>query len=246
MKQTNKLELIINNLYKSPNDSNLFGEEISKLLKSCTRISLKLFPKDFNFKKKYEVFQKAVCILSEKGWYVEYEMTFSDVTFAASLIENNKVEDADLFLKNYFDNEIDNIQKIITSRFPERAHVLNASFNAHRKLEFYLSTPVFFAQAEGICLDLTNYRFFSSQKGQPKTKKYFNSFKGTEILSDLLKPLIKIDVNRNFQIENQPDGQNRHDVLHGQSSDYGENSINSYKALSLLIYISDIVYSSIN
>ena len=53
-----------------------------------------------------------------------------------------------------------------------------------------------------------------------------------------------INILRQIQIPNEPLGLNRHDVLHGDSFDYGEDKINSYKALSLLLYISETVYEA--
>jgi hypothetical protein len=40
----------------------------------------------------------------------------------------------------------------------------------------------------------------------------------------------------------KPIGFNRHDVLHGDCVDYGDDKINSYKALSLVNYLSETVY----
>ncbi|PUB26349.1 hypothetical protein C8J95_11132 [Elizabethkingia sp. YR214] len=60
-------------------------------------------------------------------------------------------------------------------------------------------------------------------------------------MENLLNPLKIISSNRKVQDFDNPIGINRHDILHGQSYDYGENPINSYKALSLLFYIANIV-----
>ncbi len=58
----------------------------------------------------------------------------------------------------------------------------------------------------------------------------------------LLEPLKYTGVMRQIQDLDNPLGITRHDVLHGDSVDYGEDGLNSYKALSLLNYLGETVY----
>ena len=66
--------------------------------------------------------------------------------------------------------------------------------------------------------------------------------KSDSIIEIVLEPLKHTGVTRQKQNLSNPLGINRHDVLHGDSVDYGKDKVNSYKVLSLLNYIGETVY----
>ena len=183
-------------------------------------------------------------ILAEHGWYLPLDFHPLVVNRMAEHIKegNSKIADGEMI--EFLDDELSNIQKQIITRFPKREKAITAAINAHRKGEYYLSIPVFFTQIEGICNELMGIRFFKIRKNKSRTAPWVSNFKSDSILRMLLEPLNITGPMRRSQEIGNPLGINRHDVLHGDCSDYGDSKINSYKVLSLLNYVSDTVYEA--
>jgi hypothetical protein len=139
-------------------------------------------------------------------------------------------------LIEYFDSKIRKIEKQLILLYPHRSKPLKAAFKAHRNRNYYLSIPVFFAQIEGICQEVTGIRFFKDGKKKPATAKWAEQFKADSIYGLIVEPLHNYGPSRIPQART-PKGINRHDVLHGTSCDYGEDKVNGYKTLSLLNYV---------
>ena len=218
--------------------------ELAKISAQLKENFERFIPKDFNFKKNYELFQNSIIKLSENNWYPNFDMAMSQVIQAGLYIERGQLQEADIYLKEYFDQEIDELALQIIRKFPNREKVLNAAIKAHKEKQYYLSIPVFYSQAEGICQEITEIRFFKVKNGNPKTASIVDNYNGFELTLDLLQPLNLISSNRQLQNFEKPLGVNRHDIMHGQSTDYGEDEFISYKALSLLIYISDVIFDA--
>lgn len=125
--------------------------------------------------------------------------------------------------------------------------ILRAAFGAHRRGEFELSVPVFLAQSDGVCLDLTGYHFFMRDRAtqKPKSSVYVAARVGNEVSSAMLSPLTCVlpinaatkEREKTLQDKGLTDWRelNRHMVLHGESLDYG-TQVNSLKAISLINY----------
>jgi hypothetical protein len=182
--------------------------------------------------------------LAESGWYLPLNFHPVIVNRMAEHIKEGNSNLADIEMIAFLDDELSNIQKQINIRFPHRSKAINESLKAHKNGDCYLSIPVFFAQIEGICRELTGARFFKLKKNQSKTAQWLNNFNSDSILRMLLEPLGITGPMRQSQDSSNPIGINRHDVLHGDCNDYGESKINSYKVLSLLNYVSDTVYEA--
>jgi hypothetical protein len=124
--------------------------------------------------------------------------------------------------------------------YPLRADIICDAFNAHKRGEYSLSVPVFLIQAEGICMDITKYPLYKKRNKIPFIAEYVQKI--PEPASIFLYPFTQLlpttvsekDRGLNFK------GLNRHQVLHGESVDYGTEK-NSYKAISLLTYIANIL-----
>ncbi len=187
---------------------------------------------------------ESIRILAENGWYVPMDLDFADVNYIADLLRQGKIDQADKILIEYFDRQSSFQQLSLIEKFSERKEILTQAFKAHNNCEYYLSVPVFYMQAEGISKKLTDTRFFSSKKHKPQTQRWSDRFKEDSMMNLLLEPLKHININRQKQITNNPIGINRHDILHGDSLDYGSDSVNSYKSFSLLWYIGETVLES--
>jgi len=182
--------------------------------------------------------------LAEEGWYLPLDFHPVIVNRMAQLIKDGNTDLADSEMIEFLDDELLNILEQIKIRFPHRSNAINASVRAHKNCDYYLSIPVFFAQIEGICNELTGTRIFKIKKGQSKTTDWINTVKSDSILRMLLEPLGIIGPMRQAQEFGNPLGINRHDILHGDCYDYGDSKVNSYKVLSLLNYISDTVFEA--
>lgn len=180
-------------------------------------------------------------ILANYGWYLPFEFDVFSINSLIDTLEENKLEFVDEELIRMFDNEMDYVEKELLNNFPTRKNPIQAAIRAHCNQEYYLSIPVFFAQTEGICKELTGKRFFSIRGEKPLTEAWASQFNGDSILSILLEPMRNTGITRKKQDALNPIGLNRHDVLHGDSIDYGIK-VNSYKALSLLNYVGETVY----
>lgn len=214
-----------------------------------------------HIKKAFEPFQKAVAkftqeleklpestrILAEYGWYLPFDIHPPIINYYVKELKEGNVAFVDEEMVAFLDQELHRIEDSLIFKFPHRKAPLLAAINAHRNANYYLSIPVFFIQIEGICLELTGKRFFkisgNQTKGyEPATAEWITSQQAGEIFNILLEPLKHTGIVRGKQDIQKPIGINRHDVLHGDSIDYGENKLNSYKALSLLNYLADTVY----
>ena len=184
----------------------------------------------------------SVKVLLDQGWYVGWNTHHATANHLAGLIATGKHALVDKEMIELLDNELEHIRKRLFRNYPKRRKALKAAIDAHQKGNFYLSIPVFFAQSDGICRELTDKLFFVGNKKnrKPATAKWAEQFEST--FAAMTMPLEELGITRKHQSFGKPVGINRHDVLHGASLDYGENPINSYKALSLLNYIGLTIY----
>ena len=182
----------------------------------------------------------AIKFLADIGWYlpVSYDGSIAQLVAAGPAmkrIQSGQLAQVETELINYFNREAKRILRQLQMNFPSRTKQIKAAFTAHEKGMYYLSIPVFFALIEGVCQELTGWPFFSQRSVRKFAKR-----KESEVYFPILLEPLKLDnsIAKKSQGKNsKPTGLNRHDVLHGRSVDYGEDPLNSYKALSLLNYV---------
>ena len=187
---------------------------------------------------------ESVKLLAENGWYFPLDFHPVELNRMASHINegNGHIVDEEMII--YIDKELTNINDQLIKKFPKRSSVINAGIRAHKMHEYYLSIPVFFSQIEGICEELTGDRFFKNKSNAPLTNEWLKNFETDSFTKILLEPLKFSGPMRKSQDIDNPIGINRHDVLHGNSVNYGDSKINGYKVLSLLYYIGDTVFEA--
>ncbi len=198
----------------------------------------------FDFGEIDQRIHEALVLLGRGGWYLYEEMTFDDLYGAAHEISEGNFADADTRMCSIYENDYDAIKNRILKEFPSRAQVLSRAFQAHERGEYELSVPVFLAQADGICQDAINVQLYSKRADKkPKAadvvdRAIVSSFH-MAILAPLTTSLPLIANPAERQSPDYPPGAlNRHEVLHGESVDYGIRT-NSFKAISLLHYLCD-------
>jgi hypothetical protein len=130
--------------------------------------------------------------------------------------------------------------------------VIKAAVNAHRTLGsdgYFLSIPVFIAQADGLLTEIAKVESAlqkerSGQRELQASKALREQLGADQESLDLIDPLLKLHEldfmksSRARRVAAQTTGEaftalNRHQVMHGESCDYG-TEINSLKAFSLL------------
>ncbi|MDC8757849.1 hypothetical protein [Janthinobacterium fluminis] len=183
-----------------------------------------------------QVYRQAILELGQSGWYFDGNMPLHMPMEIAALVKDDKLEEVDAFMDNYFGAHLDHIEQELTAAFPLRAKIICAAFSAHRNGQFELSVPVLLTQVDGICAELTGLSPFRRKDKRPTTAAYVESLQNA-FLEALLVPFSENLPISSSEHERPPHfaSLNRHMVLHGESVDYATKR-NSLKAISLLNY----------
>lgn len=184
----------------------------------------------------------AVVAFSEYGWYANYGFSFIDITNAYILLRKGDVTGFDALMANMIRSQYGELKKSLLTRHPFRQPPLEAAFQAHESEEFYLSIPVFLAQADGISTDLTQMQFFLKNPKDHKPKVAAWAKEKPKIWLHVALCAALLDNGAFQKHHSQPNKIpiTRHSILHGESNDYG-TELNSLKALSLLVYLSEVL-----
>jgi len=186
--------------------------------------------------------QAALMTLGNHGWFFDLEMPLPFLWELENTLNVSDIEKAKLALLDYFRENLQSIEKRLNTKFPHRAKVLSAAFNAHRRGECELSIPVFLAQTDGICYEVINQYLFMRDNKKPTTAIYVSTITSDTFRHALLSPLshpLPISASKHERDENFNE-LNRHQVMHGESLDYG-TEINSLKSISLLNYVAQVL-----
>jgi hypothetical protein len=187
---------------------------------------------------------ETVNLLAKGGWYPIGNMTIGTMKVCAEYIANGNYQDADAKMIEVFEEEYQNIKTQILAEVPERSDVLLNAFRAHERDEFMLSVPVFLIQTDGICFDAAKVQLYSKQNKKPKIASVLSNVPSGAITAAMLSPLasnipLTADPTERNQADYPRGALNRHQVLHGEVTDYGTKS-NSFKTISLLSYVCEV------
>jgi len=186
--------------------------------------------------------QEALLLLGAYGWYWDLEIPYQWLWELKKALSDGNVAEAEEALVGHFEGRLEEIEKSITERFPRRAPLIRAAFNAHQRQEYALSIPVLLAQTDGICKEVVNQYLFIKQNKKPRTAIYVDQITANPYMTALLSPLAQT-LPINASERERPagfDAFNRHTVLHGESLDYGSKT-NSLKAISLVNYVAHVL-----
>ena len=151
----------------------------------------------------------------------------------------------DQIMVTYYRTNLQPFSDELTSEYPKRAAAIKAAVNAHISLAeqgYFLSIPVFIAQADGLLAEITGVESPMTKAAKVFREKYADD---PELL-DLLYPFLELQSSR-FMMSTKArqaaaqstkksfTALNRHQVMHGERSDYG-TEINSLKAFSFLVF----------
>jgi hypothetical protein len=212
-----------------------------RIARSFSKIDNPFIEAKSNENKYQKGISNAILEFAEYGWYVNYEFSPIDIAEAYKLCKKNDIEGLDVYMSQKVSNQLDHIKSILIKRHFNRLKPLEAAFRAHDSKEFYLSIPVFFAQADGISKDLSQFQFFLNNRDfSPKVSSWAEANPKIWIHIALCAALKEKGAFQKHHLQSNKIDITRHSVLHGESNDYG-TEINSLKAISLVSYISDVM-----
>jgi hypothetical protein len=186
--------------------------------------------------------RKVLLALAQHGWFMDLEMPMPGLWRLQKALESGDIAEAEAALIDYFRGRLPAIAESLEERYPHRGKIIKAAFTAHERGEYELSVPVFLVQADGICQELIDLELFRKKNKKPATAAYVEGIEVETFRSALLDPLAHCLPISASASERGPEfsGLNRHQVLHGESFNYG-TELNSLRAVSLLNYIAHLL-----
>ena len=229
---------------------NAFAEELSIIAKCVVEfrrrfeafVSPALAPLTENFRKLPEKIRNALLVLGDHGWYLDLKMPLPALWELEKALNEGSVDEAERFLVEYFRERVPEITKAFKAAHPHRSKIVEAALAAHARGEYELSIPVFLAQADGICQELIGVQLFKKRAKRPALAAYVEAIAADTLRHALIYPLahpLPISYAA-YERKANFDDLNRHQVLHGESVDYG-TEVNSLKGISLLNYVVQIL-----
>lgn len=221
-------------------DLSPFTKQIQQYQKSLSGIISPAFEElKRSFKELPPKIQEALLLLAQHGWYLDFNMPLPSLWEIKKAISCGEVKEVEEALVEYFESQLDEVEKSFGANFPHRSHIISSAIKAHRNGEYYLSIPVFLAQTDGICKEVVDQYLFVKKDRKPRTAIYVEQVAADTYKAALLSPLAASTPISASEHEREEDFNllNRHMVLHGESLDYG-NKANSLKAISLINYVS--------
>lgn len=181
-------------------------------------------------------------MLAREGWYPGGNLPLGILSEAATLLSNGD-EDGNRMLATYFRAELGSLGEKLRASHPERAEAIGQTIQAHSLGYYWLSVPGFLILAEAIARDHrlpSPYGKVGTEKG---IKDALLSRDDLQAAIAFMAPLlvsVPIDWSPSQRKRYGSPVLNRHLILHGESNDYG-TEMNSLRALSHLVYVSDIL-----
>lgn len=182
--------------------------------------------------------------LAQHGWFPDPSMSIALSTRLASLVDDQP-DAVDKAVSELLRERLGEIEAELVASYPDRDRLLHDAFEAHRKSKYTLSIPVFLTQAEGLVWDRCSKALYNQNQRRTAVKglrtqvqsRFFDAFlEPLMIATPLWKPGAKLGTT--FA------GLNRHQVLHGVSTDY-DTEMNSLRAVSFLSYLHWIFNQSV-
>ena len=184
---------------------------------------------------------ETILTMARNGWFPDLDLPVGQIKlWADDLVSDpERVHKANQELCNRFRERLDRIENRLRSEFPNRSEILGDAFQAHRQGKYNLSVVVFLTQVDGLFYDRYLKNLFY-RKDWDDIAEIMGRM--PDELDRLLSRALLYDglplVASRGQRQQQPDGfseLNRHQVLHGEATNYGTEK-NSLKTISLLNY----------
>lgn len=199
--------------------------------------------------------KNAMRLAAERGWFFGWNGSLQDLLELVEAIDGLDACEIDDFLAQYHRENLDAFSAALMSCYPHRAEAIAAAIEAHKldsRSGYLLAIPVLLAQADGILSEVTD-----TESALQKAKRGAEQLRAAEWLKktlanspdslDLVDPILTLHANDLFKSASQRrsagiaaggvfNALNRHQVIHGEVSDYG-TELNSLKAFSFLSFV---------
>lgn len=181
-----------------------------------------------------------VMTLADHGWYVSSALPADVVNGAIAAFEKGDDAIGDRLLTDYYSSTLDQHEELLVSAYPDRSHILQQAFSAHRREHYAVEVPTLLAQADGVFeqyLKVGLYAWDHKLK-EPKTAAALPP-QVDPVLEGALEPLrvpgLPLTAGKDERSK-RPGLLYRHPVLHGESTDY-DTQTNACRAISLLAFL---------
>ncbi len=183
-------------------------------------------------------------LIAQHGWFIDLESELNFPSRVAYEIQDDELETANELLVEYYKENLDQIFESLINRHPNRKEILTQILVSFKNNNHSLLIPSVLTQVDGVCFDFTKRKFFIKERKNKYLPQVTSELeKSAETFLDLyLSPLQNQTpiMAREQDISKFPCHLNRHEILHGISTDYG-TEVNSLKVISLLKYVSDLL-----
>lgn len=179
---------------------------------------------------------EVVRTLARHGWYPTPDKSLMQHSIWARAFQEaeEQIESAHGIGIEMFRQDAPDIEARLVEQFPHRADILREAFEAHRHQRYFSSVALFLTQADGICQEIIGKSIYRAKTiaQADDVGEQFQEGILRELFMGLMWqgwPLVLSDRKR-------PSGfseLNRHQVLHGESTDFGTEEC-SLKAMSFL------------
>lgn len=238
------LEVTLQNLQKSFRHINRIYASIPKFENPILE-HLDTFKEIGNSLKNYtEETSEDLLIIAQHGWFIELDSEIYFPSLIAEKFNSNKILEGDDLMIEYYSTHLDLIFDNLIKRHPNRKEFFLQALKSYRSGNHYILIPSLLSQIDGICFDFTKKKFFIKEKKNKYLPQVTAELEKSadNFLNLYLSPLQNQTpiMAREESMVKFPCSLNRHEILHGISTNYG-TKINSLKVLSLLKYLSDLL-----
>lgn len=213
------------------------GKNVESIINTISLDDIVLRTKDLP-----NALQESLILLSEHNWYFDSEIDLSILWVIREKLINQKVEEVNKYFIDFYKKNMSRIETNLSNCYPNRKILIEKALKAHRKKDYELSIPVLLIQIDGICKEKTGFYLFLRENKIPEIANYVLKDNSGDIRKASMYPLSTITpIMKNIKERKEGFSElNRHLVLHGDSLDYA-SELNSYKTISLLNYVSQIL-----
>lgn len=194
-------------------------------------------------KKQNEKAPEVILELSRRGWFLGLIFHILTVSEIYELIKTGQFDKVDQWMAHNVKRSLNFIEGALIMRNPKREAIFKEAFENHRKGRYYSSITLLISQVDGMCKDRFDHTFFSKARNKSESKLKSSitelNLMGVDYLKVVFNELTAINDDSN-KADNYPLFLNRHNILHGFDTEYG-NEINSLRVISFLNYINDVV-----
>ena len=193
------------------NDSDYINDELKGLIKIYSDKADEFSKKSKIFSEKIaksmEIYQEegpyGILILSNYGWYLGYDSMLKTPVELGRKLKSGNVKEVDKILTDYYEEELDFVERRIIDGNQHRKSIIEEAFNNHRNKRYFSSIVLLLTQIDGLCYDETGKVYFRNNRELQKSKIY-----KPEVEEKITKQKI---ITEGFEIPlNQSTGINEH------------------------------------